>query len=66
MQDKVDSTTLDPLYPKPYGMLVSEQFFGFVVPQKLRWGCNFEVFAPQNSLNWVNLGPKQLWCMQNG
>ena len=34
--------------------------FVLVVPQQLSWGCTFEVFAPQNVLNWVNLDPKQL------
>ena len=57
MQDKIDSPILDPPYPKPYGMLVSEQFF-LVVPQKLSWGCTFEVFAPQNGLNWGKSGPE--------
>ena len=31
-----------------------------VVPQKLSWGRTFEVFGPQNGINWVNWGPKQL------
>ena len=60
MQDKRDSSILDPPYPKPYGILVSEQFFVLVVPQKLSWGRTFEVFGPQNGINWVNRGPKQL------
>ena len=34
--------------------------FVLVVTQKLSWVCTFEVFAPQNGLNLVNLGPKQL------
>ena len=57
MQDKIDSSILDPPYPKPYGF---RTVFVLVVPQKLSWGCTFEVFATQNGLNWLNLEPKQL------
>ena len=35
--------------------------FVLVVPSKLSWGCTLEIFVPQNSLNVLNPGTKQLW-----
>ena len=42
-------------------MLVSEQFLFWLYLKNWVGATLFEVFAPQNGLNWVNLGPKQLW-----
>ena len=35
--------------------------FVLVVPSKLSWGRTLKVFVPQNGLNVLNPGPKQLW-----
>ena len=41
-------------------------FFLLVVPKKLSCVWTFDVFVPQNSLNWVNLGPKQICSYKSG
>ena len=39
--------------------------FDLVVPSKLSWDRTLEVFVPQNGLNILNPGPKQLFFTRN-